>query len=166
MSQLHDQLCPWCQTEIVWDPEIGPEKTCPHCLNELNDYRSLKLTVKQTGQDLLMDDDEDDDYREDEDEDDEIEGFDDYEEGVQRVLDTQEEAPECSTCHCFMLYTGNRTMALGFVPYVPVLLKQPLLQASHASKVFVCPNCFKIEQVVADEDRMAMIELLKQHGKK
>lgn len=44
-STNKSQVCPWCQTEIVWDPEIGPEDTCPHCLNELGGYRSLKLKL-------------------------------------------------------------------------------------------------------------------------
>ncbi|MDF2960099.1 MAG: hypothetical protein K0S39_1834 [Paenibacillus sp.] len=169
MMTQHDRLCPWCQTEIVWDPEIGPEDTCPHCFNELGDYRSVSLKVKQTGQQLLFDEtDIDDEDIEDvdleaiEDED----TFDDYEEGVQRVLDTQEEAPECTSCQSFMLYAGNRTMALGFVPFIPSQLKQPLLKPSHSSKVYVCPSCFKIEHVVADEDRLALIELLREHGKK
>ena len=50
MSTNEEIVCPWCQTEIVWDPEIGPEDECPHCFNELNDYRSIDLKVKQTGQ--------------------------------------------------------------------------------------------------------------------
>lgn len=47
MSTEEKQICPWCQTEIVWDPEIGPEAECPHCLNELGDYRSISLTVSE-----------------------------------------------------------------------------------------------------------------------
>lgn len=47
MSTEEKQICPWCQTEIVWDPEIGPEAECPHCLNELGDYRSISLTVDE-----------------------------------------------------------------------------------------------------------------------
>ncbi len=56
MSTNEEIVCPWCQTEIVWDPEIGPEDECPHCFNELNDYRSIDLKVKQTGQPLRFDD--------------------------------------------------------------------------------------------------------------
>ena len=58
MSTNEEIVCPWCQTEIVWDPEIGPEDECPHCFNELNDYRSIDLKVKQTGQPLRFDEQE------------------------------------------------------------------------------------------------------------
>ncbi|MEK3910734.1 hypothetical protein [Paenibacillus sp. FSL H7-0331] len=175
--QTHDHICPWCQTEIVWDPEIGPEEACPHCYNDLGDYRSLKLSASQPGQesDLEEDDEEDHDEEhdvEDEDtvedtdllddyDDEEPEGPDEYEEGVQRVLDTQIEVPECSNCHSFMLFAGTRTLESGFVPAVPVGLNQPLLKAVHTSKMYVCPSCFKIEHALDDEDRLAMIELLK-----
>ena len=58
MSANEEVVCPWCQTEIVWDPEIGPEDECPHCFNELNDYRSIDLKVKQTGQPLRFNEQE------------------------------------------------------------------------------------------------------------
>jgi hypothetical protein len=169
MSQL-DQLCPWCQTEIVWDPEIGPEELCPHCLNELGDYRSVPLKIKQTGQQLNLDEEDDIDEIDGEDvdfdDDEDIQMLEEYEEGVQRVLDTQAEAPDCTSCQSLMLYAGNRTMALGFVPFVPPRLKQPLLKPSYGMKIFVCPSCFKVDHVLADEDRMDMIEQLKKHGSK
>lgn len=41
------QICPWCQTEIVWDEEIGPEETCPYCLNELGEYRTLQIELNR-----------------------------------------------------------------------------------------------------------------------
>lgn len=43
-----NQICPWCNTEIVWDEEIGPEETCPHCSNELSRFRSVKLQVESS----------------------------------------------------------------------------------------------------------------------
>ncbi|MBE1441570.1 hypothetical protein [Paenibacillus sp. OAS669] len=169
MPQSHDQVCPWCQTEIVWDPEIGPEETCPHCFNELGDYRSINLKVGQDEQEVDLDEEEADDPEDDEDLEDyedyeEFEGIEDYEEGVQRVLDTQEDTPECPVCHSFMLLTGTHTMPQGFVPVIPPRLNQPLVKAAHSTKVFVCPSCFRVEQVLSEEDRLAMIELLKQHG--
>lgn len=45
MEQEDRQICPWCQTEIVWDPEIGPEEECPHCFNELSGYRSITFKL-------------------------------------------------------------------------------------------------------------------------
>lgn len=168
MSQSNEQVCPWCQTEIVWDPEIGPEESCPHCFNELGDYRSLKLNLGQDGQDSLDEEDEEDieDLEEDLDDYEDFDGMDDYEEGVQRVLDTQEDTPECPTCHSFMLLTGTRTQAADFVPVIPQTLKQTLLKPNFGLRVFVCPSCFKVEHVLSEADRMAMIELLKEHGSK
>ncbi|WP_240421437.1 hypothetical protein [Paenibacillus periandrae] len=169
MLQTHDHICPWCQTEIVWDPEIGPEEACPHCFNDLGKYRSLNLSVNGQESDLEEDDEEhdveddliDDNNLLDDYDDEEPEGPDEYEEGVQRVLDTQIEVPECSYCHSFMLFAGTRTMESGFIPAVPVGLNKPLLKAAYGSKVYVCPSCFKIEHVLDEEDRLAMIDLLK-----
>ncbi|MCM3783315.1 hypothetical protein M3231_10045 [Neobacillus mesonae] len=32
---METTVCPWCQTEIVWDEELGPEEECPYCHNPL-----------------------------------------------------------------------------------------------------------------------------------
>ncbi|GAK38851.1 hypothetical protein TCA2_0577 [Paenibacillus sp. TCA20] len=32
---METTVCPWCQTEIVWDEELGPEEECPYCNNPL-----------------------------------------------------------------------------------------------------------------------------------
>jgi len=40
-------VCPWCHSEIVWDPEFGPEEHCPHCGNELNGYRTLNIDLNE-----------------------------------------------------------------------------------------------------------------------
>jgi hypothetical protein len=156
LSEHENQLCPWCQTEIVWDPEIGPEDTCPHCLNEVGDYRSISLKLKNSGQNVIFDEDED--YEE------ELEAMDEYEEGAQRLLDLQEEAPECPSCHSFMLFTGTQLAPQTYVPYVREGLKQPLLKPSFAMNVFVCPSCFKVEHILAEESRNALIELVKTCG--
>jgi len=70
MSDHETQVCPWCQTEIVWDPEIGPEEVCPHCLNELGDYRSVSLKVEE------LDPDADDEADEEDEEDHDSHGHD------------------------------------------------------------------------------------------
>lgn len=33
---METTVCPWCQTEIVWDEELGPEEECPYCDNPLS----------------------------------------------------------------------------------------------------------------------------------
>lgn len=40
-------VCPWCHSEIVWDPEFGPEEHCPHCGNELQGYRTLNIELDE-----------------------------------------------------------------------------------------------------------------------
>src|SRR4051812_7357694 len=50
MNDQQTAICPWCQTEIVWDEELGPEEQCPHCLNELGDYRSVALYEEEDDQ--------------------------------------------------------------------------------------------------------------------
>ncbi|MEK8127030.1 hypothetical protein WMW72_03805 [Paenibacillus filicis] len=168
MAHPEDQICPWCQSEIVWDPEIGPESACPHCFNDLGEYRSIQLTVPRSGQ---LDRSEDEDEDEDEDfdayeefDENELEGMDEYEEGAQRLLDHQEEAPECPSCQSFMLLAGVHRQADTFEPFVHRAARQPLLPAGFASQVFVCPSCFKVEHILAEKDRLAMTQLLKQVG--
>ena len=156
MPKNDEQICPWCQTEIVWDPEIGPEEACPHCFNDLGDYRSINLTVTDPDQAIAFDDD-DEEY-----EDDEIDLMDEYEEAVQHVLDHQEEAPECPSCRSFMLLAGTQNADASFVPYVHEMVKEPLLTASFKAQVYVCPSCFHIERQLSEPDRLAMIERLKQ----
>ncbi|MNW39409.1 hypothetical protein D3C74_164990 [compost metagenome] len=50
-------ICPWCQTEIVWDEELGPEEECPHCHNELKGYRTLNINIGASEDELEDDDD-------------------------------------------------------------------------------------------------------------
>ncbi len=167
MSHSEEQICPWCQTEIVWDPEIGPEPECPHCFNELGGYRSIQLTVKQTGQPIEFDDtdDEDEDYESyDEFDENELQAMDEYEEGAQRVLDHQETAPECSSCQSFMLLAGTQTAGSAFIPVVQKTAGAPILSEGYSTEVFVCPSCLRVEHILAEKDRLKLAQLLKQVG--
>ncbi|MCZ8516373.1 hypothetical protein O9H85_29075 [Paenibacillus filicis] len=164
MSQSSDLVCPWCQTEIVWDPELGPEETCPHCFNELGEYRSIQWKVKPVGQSIEFDEDEDEEEENDEYYDDELEpnSLDTYEEAVQHVLDRQEEAPECPSCRSFMLLAGTQAAPESFVPFIHASVKSPLIGANFTAQVYVCPSCFKVDTLLSEKDRLEMIELLKQ----
>ncbi|MGG6312484.1 hypothetical protein [Paenibacillus macerans] len=42
---METTICPWCQTEIVWDEELGPEEECPYCHNELKGYRTMTINL-------------------------------------------------------------------------------------------------------------------------
>lgn len=189
-SNNKSQVCPWCQTEIVWDPEIGPEETCPHCLNELGGYRSLKLKLNQSDGDLSLEEDDDDhshqghdhghhhhhDHDEDDDDTLEVEDLlddytvdpvpDDYAERVLDCMDTQEYAPECTNCHELMLHAAVRTVeAAGFIPKVPVPLGDSFLNAPYKVDVFVCPSCFKTEEYLTKEAKEEMIRVFVPEGR-
>jgi hypothetical protein len=174
-SKNKSQVCPWCQTEIVWDPEIGPEEQCPHCLNELGGYRSVKLKLKQADGDLSLEEDEeelhDHNHVHDEDEDalevdDLLDDYtvdpepDTYSERVVACMDMQEVVPECSNCHELMLHAGVRTVgAAGFVSKVPVPLGDAFLSAPYELDVYVCPSCFKTDEYLTKEVKEEMVRV-------
>lgn len=176
-SSNKSQVCPWCQTEIVWDPEIGPEDTCPHCLNELGGYRSIKLKLKQSDGDLSLEEDEEDNghhhhhHHHDEDDDalevdDLLDDYtvdpepDEYSERVVDCMDMQEYVPECSNCHEMMLHAGVRIVAAeGFKPKVPAPLGDAFLNAPYSLDVFVCPSCFKTDEYLTKESKEDMIRV-------
>ncbi|WP_217559569.1 hypothetical protein [Paenibacillus sp. GbtcB18] len=155
-------VCPWCQTEIVWDPEIGPEEECPHCYNELSDYRSIRIgadeedadepdedAVPAAGSDDFLDWEEEDGYTNE------------YAEAVRNVLDTQEEAPECSACRELMLHGGTQvTEGTGYAPVIPGTVGKAFLNPGYKLNVFVCPSCFKVETFLAEEDREKLLAVL------
>jgi len=170
MDKEKETICPWCQTEIVWDPEIGPEEQCPHCWNELGNYRSVNLNI------LAQDADDDDRIEAGEDEDMDAEYDDDadgdewepvandsYGEMVQQCLDEQEEAPECPNCREFLLLAGKQTVdGNGYAPSEPAALGAPFLKPPYALNVYVCPSCFRFEYVLDEKDKLAMIDKLRQ----
>jgi hypothetical protein len=181
MNSNEQQICPWCQMEIIWDPEFGPEEECPHCLNELKGYRSLPLNEAiEHETDLDMDDEDtesdeeiakaavmDKDFEEDDTDDyeanlEEIKAKDIYHEGVMQCLDTQLEVPECFRCQELMLLAGVQTVdSSRFVPEIPVSLGQPFVPQSFKLQLYVCPSCFTTESMLSHEDRELMIKVIK-----
>lgn len=185
MDSQKGQICPWCQTEIVWDPEIGPEETCPHCLNELGGYRTIKFDLDHDGEgsdhgehgDHAVSEDEDPEGTEDNDlavddsigdylDDYENEYHDEYAEKVTECIDTQEEAPECTNCHELMLLAGVRQIdGPNYTPVAPVPLGKPFLTAPIRIQLYVCPSCFKTDTYLAQEHRDAIVETFKSDTK-
>lgn len=176
MESHTPQICPWCQTEIVWDPEIGPEDECPHCLNDLGAYRTIRLTLDsnqtfpfhEEGEDEdesgagefdIQDPDETGDLLDDYD-DNGPECRDEYELKAEQCIDSQAEAPECGNCRELMLFAGHRTVQ-DFVPAVPAPLGKPFLTVPFKVDVYICPSCFKTEQYLSQDDRQKMINAMK-----
>jgi hypothetical protein len=181
MSQNEQQICPWCQMEIIWDPEFGPEEECPHCLNELKGYRSLPLGgAIEHESDLELDEaDEESDLEPVseadlvegiEDEDDyealleETKGKDKYHEGVMQCLDTQLEVPECFRCQELMLLAGVQTIDSNrFVPEIPASLGRSFLPKSFDLQLYVCPSCFTTESMLSPDNRDLMVKIIKEN---
>ncbi|HEX7056533.1 MAG TPA: hypothetical protein VF260_04975 [Bacilli bacterium] len=173
------QICPWCATEIVWDEEIGPEAYCPHCFNELGEYRTVHVELDPP-------DKVDDDGKKDNKPGSVIQfpataknpsgevkkGLIDWDnltvkelgvvrfaEAVQALIDAQDEAPECPHCRELMLRIGTRTVAESeFTPLVPAELTKPVLPGPFKLDLFVCPSCFHISTFLAKTDRVNMID--------
>ncbi|MGG4143652.1 hypothetical protein ABEW34_11005 [Paenibacillus algorifonticola] len=167
-------VCPWCLTEIVWDEEIGPEKHCPHCENELDGYRTLQFGVDN---DRDEDDEEEEPEWEQEDGSDQAagSGWDEADDGfrrthrdwigaqgkVQQIINEQEEAPECPSCREYMLEAGKHKIATGFFePTLHPALGQSLLQPPFELKLYVCPSCFHTASQLSGNDREGMLRAL------
>lgn len=127
------QLCPWCHTE-VGETEVE-ENLCPHCLNVLEDYRTLDVELEEP------------------------EEIFEYEENVKKRLNEQEESPECPQCREWMLYAGDRR--IGGSEFRPADPREPVLEAPFVLKVYVCPSCYQVQQLLAEDDRTRMIRALK-----
>lgn len=189
---METTICPWCQTEIVWDEELGPEEECPHCHNELKGYRTLNITL---GSEEEFEEEDNDhpfhDRKHPQDEDDEeaegdpfwedegaahlgavrrLEAFTasggdllKYETGVEKLLDGQDEVPECPHCREYMVYAGKQKLipqGSGFEAAVPAPGNSPLLTEEAELNVYVCSACFHVSRFLDEAARIAMIRTL------
>jgi len=157
-------VCPWCESDIIWDPEIGPEKFCPHCDNEISGYRTLELDAQ-----FAEEEEEDESYND-------AEG-DDWEEEtsilrstreiaansrIQGLLDEQFEMPECSNCREYMLEVGEQAMSEQ-IQFVPVTIKQTgkqLVPQNMKVTWYVCPSCYRTDSYISVHDRKHMLDAL------
>ncbi|CAH1223321.1 hypothetical protein PAECIP111893_04954 [Paenibacillus plantiphilus] len=177
MEEQENIICPWCLTEIIWDEEIGPERHCPHCENELTGYRTLQLDMESDeegdGKEIKHQPQDEDDWNE-EPSNDRIAAEDDlseyiqysredlaFEETVERIIDEQQEAPECPSCREYMLEAGVQTIASSsFEPSTPSVLSAPILPAPFQVVWYVCPSCFRAENKLAAPDQERLVQLL------
>ncbi len=140
-----NEICPWCQTEIVWDPEFGREEYCPHCDNELKGYRTL-------GIDLDMDDEEADEAG--------AGAFSaSYEEAAEAYVFAQSEEKQCLQCQSSMIFTGQQEVsATQFKAMVPNGLERPFLTAPFVLDVHTCPNCFQMTYQLDSKSRQKLVD--------
>ncbi|MCJ8013335.1 hypothetical protein MUG84_16520 [Paenibacillus sp. KQZ6P-2] len=175
-------VCPWCQTEIVWDEEIGPEENCPYCMNELKGYRTLNIQIgdeeenNEEQPDWVEDGEEGDDTsfwaQEDMqhhlppsirtlDKFEESHDLMNYEENVEKILDEQEEVPECPKCRDYMILAGTQEITdQGFVPTQFSALKAPVIKPPFRLNMYICTGCFHVESNLTEEDRLRMVDHL------
>ncbi|SFJ02083.1 hypothetical protein SAMN02799624_03033 [Paenibacillus sp. UNC496MF] len=169
----HDQegpvVCPWCQTEIVWDEEIGPERYCPHCENELSGYRTLQLDVDEAGEEDPGEQEEDDNQAWSGDGgDQDLTDFREYNRErlaldgtMERMLDDQLEAPECPNCRELMLEAGTHIVTGdAFKARIPAALGAPVVETPFALVMYVCPSCFHTENRLSVQDQERLVFLL------
>ena len=166
-------VCPWCQTEITWDEEVGPENVCPYCENELGDYRTLNVEIER-------DDDTEDGSGGDGAKSARAEGAgirsrlsDDMDmdsfrpvnlrlialEGkLEAILNEQLEVPECPSCREYMIEAGTQTVGTeGWEPAVPPAVRRAILPAPFRLVWYICPNCHHAHSRLAPEDRERLL---------
>lgn len=169
-------ICPWCLTEIVWDEELGPEELCPHCGSELSNYRSVQLGLESDEQQEDLEEEYEEEAHDEEDYEstdhkrwlEQGEGFRSgniariaVESTVQRIVDDQEEAPECPACREYMIKAGNQTIGdQHFTPAIAPAIGGPVLTAPFQVEMYVCPACFHTSSLLSQRDREQMLERL------
>lgn len=153
-------VCPWCQSEIMQEEGAETEEVCPFCDNELGGYRTvtIDLDVEDTDADVHVAEEEEDlSWLENEALADNSEALWKFEETVERLLDEQETAPECTRCREYMVEAGTRIVSAdGFQPRAPEWLGQAVLDAPFKLQIFVCPSCFSLQQVLDGDGQREM----------
>ncbi|MFS1511517.1 hypothetical protein VQL36_03635 [Chengkuizengella sp. SCS-71B] len=174
----NSKVCPWCDTEIVWDQEIGKEEHCPHCLNELGNYRTMNVEIDQEEEEyevknktknIKQDENKEngstptlDSFISQMETEPKSEDLLQYEQGVYHYRRKQEESFECSNCHDFMLLVGDHEVKKDdFIPYIPVSQVQGVLQAPYKMNLYICPSCFEMKAVLSEQARISMMNALK-----
>jgi len=173
-------ICPWCQSEIMQEEGMEPDKICPVCDNELDGYRTLKLNIGEDEEEdeeqyddeveVMADhsatvsiDDEDMSWMEEESDierDDELQQF---EETVEQLLNEQEFVPECPLCHEYMMESGEQLVSVNqFRPRVPEQLGEAVIDAPFTLTMYICPTCFTVQSFLGDAHRHQVVRRLSQ----
>jgi predicted RNA-binding Zn-ribbon protein involved in translation (DUF1610 family) len=169
MSDQQTTICPWCQTEIAWDEDLGPEEQCPHCLNELSDYRSVSLFEDDGDQSGVAEHVQAHEHTgpslSDASSDDDLYAMSAYEVVSRQLLDRQEVLADCVTCGQEMIHIGQ--LAPSDIVKQPISTaewKRPLLGGKIHLDAFLCPTCFRVETKLTDPARVEFVKQLSQHS--
>jgi hypothetical protein len=151
-----NQICPWCDAEIVWDEEIGPEEHCPHCLNELGNYRSVSVNSSTIHVEENEDEDEAAPFAK-------VGSTPELDAYARQVLEKQADWLLCAACEEPMLHIGSQTVsAPGFRPTLHA--GHAILAMPFATEWFVCPSCDRIDQVLSLGDKKKWLQRIEENG--
>ncbi|WP_128894863.1 hypothetical protein [Longirhabdus pacifica] len=166
-------VCQWCQTEIMMD-EKNPETTCPHCENELGDYKSMQIPMEMEEEDATEQENTVENHEESEEEDlffleedfmseNDEEELEVYETYVDQSLQQTEGYALCKDCEEQMIFTGQQKVTADTFQSNEQL-QTPFLVAPYHMDVFLCPHCFQQKTYLSTEDRADLMQRLKQKG--
>ncbi|WP_169086880.1 hypothetical protein [Paenibacillus sp. PL91] len=83
------------------------------------------------------------------------------EETIQRVLDDQDEVPECPVCRSYMIEAGIQTLGdQQFEARIAPSLGGPVLTTPFKLSLYVCPACYHTSSLLSLGDREQMIKRL------
>lgn len=83
------------------------------------------------------------------------------EETVQRVLDDQDEMPECPSCRSYMIEAGTQRLEeQQFESRIAPSLGKPVLSTPFNLTLYVCPACYQTSSLLSSSDREQMINRL------
>ncbi|MFD2671296.1 hypothetical protein [Marinicrinis sediminis] len=169
------EVCPWCQSELVWDEEIGPEEVCPFCENDLRDYRTVRLSSDEVQEETIAAKKAEEEEQWDEETmalleslevDQQTETVDQYDEGIQQLLMEQEEVLLCNSCQSEMIWAGTEEVkAKRFNPR-QMADGTPLVALPFRKDIHLCPHCFELKEVMNREDRLKSLQQLARHTDK
>jgi hypothetical protein len=161
-------ICPWCQNEIPQEEGEEQERWCPVCENELGGYRTLTIDIDKED-DLAEADGEAADIHHESDGKGDLDWEDhpllagsretllQWEETVEKMLDDQDEVPECPNCREYMFEAGHlQVTADQFRPRIPASVGKVVLEAPFELTLHVCPSCFAVRHSLGEQSRNEM----------
>lgn len=161
-------ICPWCESNIIWDEEIGPEKYCPHCDNEISGYRTLEFEAGFANEDEEQHEHDEHVAADDSEWDDDDQGIlrstreIAANSQIQSMLNEQFEMPECANCREYMLEAGEQIIGKDgeFTPVTAPNSGQPIVSSPMKVIWYVCPSCYRTDSYLSLQDRKQMLDAL------